>query len=238
MGIFDKIKKDDNTQKEYLYNQKNLNQFEEFITEVYGEYTSVINIDSPQLKVDILVFPPNESGNFYKLVTRGMGAYEMKVPNELYIYQLERAELVMYLPPDWNIDSKEKEDLWPIECIKSIAKIPIENNSWLGYGDTFENENNLAYSKNSSLCAIILADTVDRLDVKLKFIMKRKGRINFYQLVPIYKEELEYKNSQDTFSLLDLFDKKDSKYILDLNRKNYALENNNEDTIKDITIND
>ena len=40
------------------------------------------------------------------LVTMGMGARPMNVPEELAEYKLERAELAIALPPDWKLDQK------------------------------------------------------------------------------------------------------------------------------------
>ena len=47
----------------------------------------------------------------------GMGAHWMKVPEELAEYKLERAELAVCLPPDWNLQSDdEKNGIGLSEC--------------------------------------------------------------------------------------------------------------------------
>ena len=104
MGLFNLMK------KRYLYTEKELDQYEEFIEEQFGEYKEVFHeIVSPDIHLDIIIVPPTEKNNYYKLITMGMGAYKMKIPKELKKYELERAELVLYLPPTWEIKSEKEE---------------------------------------------------------------------------------------------------------------------------------
>lgn len=57
----------------------------------------------------------------------------MDVPEGLAEYQLERAELAICLPPDWNLNSGDECDYWPIRWLKMLARLPIEEKSWLGW---------------------------------------------------------------------------------------------------------
>ena len=50
--------------------------------------------------MDICVVPPSEERDYYTLVTMGMGAHRMNVPEELAEYKLERAELAIALPAE------------------------------------------------------------------------------------------------------------------------------------------
>ncbi len=74
-----------------------LDRYEAFISEQFGEYEQVFHeIVSPDIHLDIIIVPPTEKNNYYKLITMGMGAYGMNVPDNLREYQLERAELVLF----------------------------------------------------------------------------------------------------------------------------------------------
>jgi hypothetical protein len=45
--------------------------------------------------------------------------------------------------------------------------------------------------------------------------------VNFYEIIPLYPEELQFKMDNDAETLFKLFDQKDISYkVLDLNRKN------------------
>lgn len=41
---------------------------------------------------------------------RGAGAYEMKIPDRWKEYNLERAEYVIYVPRDWNLQDRNMKD--------------------------------------------------------------------------------------------------------------------------------
>lgn len=179
---------------------------------------------SPDIHLDIIIIPPTEDNNYYKLITMGMGAYKMNVPEELKQYELERSELVLYLPPTWNMDFNGENNYWPIRQLKILARLPLENNTWLGYGHTVSSDiNNSPYAENTKLCSMMLFHALNNDYTVLDFKLKNKGRINFYQLIPLYKEELEYKMQNGANALLDLFGN-DFFPVVDINRKNTLLK--------------
>ena len=65
-----------------------------------------------------------------------------------------------------------------------------------------------------------LSSQFEELDLKIEGL----GRINFYQMFPLYKEELALKQEQDAESLLDLFDDDDIMPIINIKRRNYGKE--------------
>ena len=229
MNLFNKPKKEQNSNSNmYLYTEKELNQYEKYIMKQFGEYKEVFHeIYSPDIHLDIIIVPPTKNNDYYKLITMGMGAYKMNVPPELKQYELERAELVLYLPANWNIKSSKIEDYWPIEQLKTIARLPIQNNTWLGYGHTISaNDNNKPYASNTKFCSMMLVSAPNKDFKQMNFQMKSKGKINFYQLFPLYKEELEYKQKYGTDALLDRFNK-DIIPIVNNKRENHGIEDNN-----------
>lgn len=222
MKIFDKFKKQESNM--YLYTEKELDLYEKYIEEQFGDYNEVFHeIVSPDIHLDIIIIPPTASNNYYKLITMGMGAYKMNVPKEFKQYQLERAELVLYLPPTWNIKSNREEDYWPIRQLKILARLPIQYDTWLGYGHTVSSDQeNSFYASNTKFCSMMLLNALNKDYDQLDFKMETKGKINFYQLFPLYKEELDLKQNSDANTLLDLFDDEDIVPIVNIDRKNYA----------------
>ena len=66
----------------------------------------------------------------------GMGAHRMNVPEELAEYKLERAELAIALPGNWKLkheDLKNERWYWPIRLLKTLARLPIASDTWLGF---------------------------------------------------------------------------------------------------------
>ena len=69
--------------------------FEQYFGKVENVFHELV---SPDIHVDICIVPPTEERDYYTLVTMGMGAHRMNVPEELAEYKLERAELAIALP--------------------------------------------------------------------------------------------------------------------------------------------
>ena len=221
MKLFDKFKK----KSIFLYSEKEMEQFGEYVTKKFGRYSEVAHeIVSPDIHVDIIIVPPTEKCQYYKLITMGMGAYKMNIPRELKEYELERAELVLYLPPTWNIKSDKEEDYWIIRQLKVLARLPIQANTWLGEGHTVSSdENNTPYAENTKFCSMLLLNALDLEQKELNLRIESIGKINFYQVIPLYKEELEYKQNHGVEKLLNLFDN-DMTAVVNNDRKNYGMD--------------
>lgn len=222
MGLFDLFKKKN---KMFLYSEKVMERYEEYITEQFGACEEVFHeIVSPDIHLDILIVPPTEKNPYYKLITMGMGAYKMNVPNELKKYELERAELILYLPPTWNIKSDKEEDYWPIRQLKVLGRLPIQCDTWLGFGHTVSSdEENTPYADNTEFCSMMLLTGTNQDYKPLDLRINGLGKINFYQLFPLYKEELEYKQNSDAQTLLALFDDEDILPVVNSDRRNYGI---------------
>ena len=156
--------------------------------------------------MDICVIPPSKERNYYTLVTMGMGAHRMNVPEELAEYKLERAELAIALPPDWKLDEESLKDerwYWPIRLLKMLARLPIANDTWLGFGHTIDNKEDFA--KDTTLCASLLVgpQDMDVGEVDEVCVLPGGEEVNFYQIIPLYREELEYKLEHGADALIE-----------------------------------
>lgn len=215
-------KKESDTQ--YLYTEKQRNQFEQYVDRQFGSYTEVFHeIVSPDIHLDILIIPPSDAQPFYQLVTMGMGAYKMEIPEQLQRDELERAELVLRLPASWDIKSKKQADIWPIEMLQTIGRIPIQSSTWIGYGHTFSaDEASSPFADNTSLCSMALLTGLTRENHAASLRIRGLGKINFYQLFPLYREELLYAAEHSMNALLDLFEDSELNPTINLQRRNCA----------------
>lgn len=226
MGIFDRLKKKESvTETMYLYTEQELDVYEAYIMENFGEYTEVFHeIASPDIHLDVIIVPPTENNPYYKLITMGMGAYQMNVPEEFRQYELERAELVVYLPADWDIKSPKEENYWPIRYLKQLARLPLQCDTWLGFGHTVSSDQeHTPYADNTKFCSMMLLNALNSDYERLDLRLGDKGKINFYQLFPLYQEELEYKRNHDAEALLDLFSDEDVMPVINIHRRNYGI---------------
>ena len=190
-----------------VYSEDEMSAIEQHIKNTFGEFENVFHeLDSPDIHVDICVVPPSERRNYYTLVTMGMGAHRMNVPKELAEYKLERAELAIALPPDWKLDKdsmQEQRWYWPVGLLKVLARLPISNDTWLGFGHTMEKQS--PFAEDTELCAAILTGPQDMdLDTCGEVCILPGGEeVNFYQVLPLYREEMEYKLEHDADALLE-----------------------------------
>ena len=190
-----------------VYSEDEMSAIEQHIKNTFGEFENVFHeLDSPDIHVDICVVPPSERRNYYTLVTMGMGAHRMNVPKELAEYKLERAELAIALPPDWKLDKdsmQEERWYWPVGLLKVLARLPISNDTWLGFGHTMDKQS--PFAEDTELCAAILTGPQDMdLDTCGEVCILPGGEeVNFYQVLPLYREEMEYKLEHDADALLE-----------------------------------
>ena len=115
------------------------------------------------------------------------------------------------------------EDYWPIRQLKVLARLPIQCDTWLGYGHTISSdESNSPYAKNTKLCSIMLLGGLNNNFEAMNLKLNKKEKINFCQLFPLYEEELIFKQKNGSDALLDLFDDNDIMPIINCKRKNYG----------------
>lgn len=211
MGLFDRFKK----KKVELYNNKEINELEEYIECHIGHFDQVLHeIYSPDIHLDIAVIEPSKDKPYYSLVTMGLGAHNMNVPKDFKNYELERCELIIDLPSDWELMNNEEKWYWPIRWLKIIARCPIEQNTWIGYGHTFGDGD--CFDDSVDFTAIVL---VQALKEELRLYNNKK--INFYKLIPLYPEELDYKIEKGSIDeFLDIA--QGLSTVLDIHRKNYC----------------
>ena len=188
-----------------VYTEEEMEAVEGHIQQYFGKFENVFHeIVSPDIHVDICIVPPTEERDYYTLVTMGMGAHRMNVPEELAEYKLERAELAIALPADWKLDQESMKDekwYWPIRLLKSLARLPIASDTWLGFGHTMDNQEDFA--ENTKLCAAILTGPQGTQDGSEVCPLPGGEEVNFYQVIPLYRDELEYKLAHDADALLD-----------------------------------
>ena len=188
-----------------VYSEEEMETIEGHIQQYFGEFETVFHeLSSPDIHVDICVVPPSSERNYYTLVTMGMGAHKMNVPEELAEYKLERAELAIALPKGWKLKQEDMKDdrwYWPIRLLKSLARLPIASDTWLGWGHTMDNQE--PFAPNTELCAAILTGPQGTEEGSEVCTLPGGEEVNFYQVIPLYRDELEYKLAHDADALLD-----------------------------------
>lgn len=227
MGLFSRFRKDKKRKETepglpmYLYDDSEIEVIDNFICDMFGNYKNVFHeIASPDIHLDVCIVEPTAEDPYYKLVTMGAGAYKMAIPEKWQKYQLDYAEYVIYLPKDWNINSGAETDYWPIKTLKDVARLPIWCNTWLSYGHTTQSdEEGSAYAPNTRFNSVVLNYAENR-NGDIRLVMPSGKVINFYEIIPMYPEELQFKMENGADALFEKFEEKGIQYrVVDINRR-------------------
>ena len=185
------------------------------------------------LPIAIHLVPPSEGRSHITLFTTGMSEQPMNVPAGAETMQY--AELAINLPADWPLpgagsgkrslfgwlgkgkSGKEPPGgaLWPFQWLRTIARYPHENNTWLGgpavifaNGDPPQ-----PLSPGLPFTSFLLMSTDE--------VSCSDGRtVQIYQLIPLYTEERALEIAEGIPALLQALDRNNVSWVVDPQRPN------------------
>ncbi|MGG3269873.1 suppressor of fused domain protein [Priestia aryabhattai] len=191
---------------------------ERYFGPIYMVYHEIM---SHLVHVDVYHIAPSEERPYHTLITQGMSDKAMNTPPE--VEGGRYTELLCFLPPEWDLSEegfKQEEIYWPIENLKFLARFPHELDTWVGFGHTIQNDNPIKpFSSNTKLCASLLLPPLTEEEAWSVHIREGKD-VEFYNVLPLYESEMNYKMKRRTDKLLDKFDKHGISQIYDIHRKN------------------
>lgn len=213
----------------YIPNSQNTNpecsldEITEHIEKYIGKVDLVFHeLVSDYLHIDVLIVNPTKEDPTYKLITSGMSDFPMVLPDE--VEQPKYLELMITLPSYWKLDSESLNDenwYWPIRLIKFLARFPHDYNTFLGWGHTIGPDvENTYYSKNVKFCSSILLGSIMYEEDFLTLKINENKEILFLSVVPLYKEEAEFKINNGSDKLIETMNEYSEVVIP--NRKNYC----------------
>jgi hypothetical protein len=176
---------------------------------VHMSFTEVVPGDPPLTvhHVKSGLFRPYEV-----VVTSGMSTRAMKVPEEAKDPRF--AEVLAVLPKGWPLSMSRLEDernYWPIWLLKTLARYPHQNGTWLSYGHTLANGGSEAatkpYAVGTALCAAALMPPMSLGEDAWSFKRPDGELVFFWAVVPLHLSEMKYKIEHGADALMDLFDK-------------------------------
>lgn len=199
------------------YSLEEMAHLEAYIELSFGEIAYFFHEKvSEDVHFDIAVIEPTKTYDYYKLVSMGGGAYRMNVPPG-YEDALGRAELVMLLPKDSGFDKDNPASIWPIQKMLEILKTPIRENSWIGYGHTFSDGTPLTVGTDMKTIGLVTACNKNYGVMRLN---REDKTINFYQMLPMYDEELHIKQKKGMQEFMHQLHDEDFPLMLNVKRPN------------------
>lgn len=144
------------------------------------------------VRLDIAVLPPAEDRPFLTLSTLGMSARRMAVPEKFREFAQERAELILLLPPDWDLD--DPDSAWPIEFLKAVGRLPFEYDTWLGIFHTVPNGHPpTPLAAGTLLSGVLIAGPLQLPQSLATLTLPSGEEVAIYTLVFLTADELAFK---------------------------------------------
>lgn len=207
----------------FYYDEDERVALEDYIEKTFGKFDEVFHeLVSPDIHCDIYVINPTPERNYYTLVTGGMGAFQMYTPDDYPAPPF--AELAINLPPTWNLKSEDEKDYWPIRWLKYLARLPMNHQTYLGYGHTIPTGDVLEGTDFDCLMlvgAVTEHENEEQTQWAVAELPSGKA-VGFFYVAPLYPEETNFKLDHSADDLLDKFEAADMPYppIVNPNRLN------------------
>jgi hypothetical protein len=171
--------------------------------------------------IDIYILPPNDRRNYGVMATSGMSDFGMNCPLNLKFFQF--GELYIKLPPDWPYPMEElKQDdyAWVFQNLYLLPRSVHDNRTFFWNGQVIDNDE--PFARNTKLSGFLIKYP-STIDVPVEFNMLKvnpQKAICFYQLIPLYNEEMNFLEKNGLEQLYTKFDEYRITDIVDLKRPN------------------
>jgi hypothetical protein len=186
-----------------------------------GDYSVFHELISDTIHLDVLVFPATEERPHHVLVTQGMSALPMTVPEGAEEYRY--CELLIALPADWVIEGDEADEerwYWPMRLLKSIARLPHLYETWIGVGHTIPNSDPVEpYAEETEQCCAIVTPLVLFGEDMDTCQMSEEKTVRLYALTPIYEDEMRYKLEHGYEKLFEKLEERKLTELIDPKRR-------------------
>jgi len=171
--------------------------------------------------IDIYVLPPNDKRKYGIMATSGMSDYPMNCPPNLKLFQF--GELYVKLPPDWPypMEVLEQDDnAWVIQNLYLLPRSVHNNRTFFWNGQVIDNDE--PFARNTKLSGFLIKYP-STIDIPVEFNMLKvnpQKAICFFQLIPLYNEEMDFLEKHGLEKLYEKFDEYKVTDIVDLKRPN------------------
>ncbi len=199
-----------------------IEQISDHIEAHLGPVKSVFHeIVSDIVHVDVHFVPPTPTMPFVRLVTSGMSDLPMSIPAGADVPRF--AELMITLPPRWKLDAESFKDeawYWPVRLLKSLARLPHQYDTWLGWGHTIPNGDPARpYDASVPFSGAIILPSMTAPQAFGTLDIDDSKRIAFRAVWPLFQGEMDFKLKHGTNALIDRFEKHQVNDVVNPARK-------------------
>jgi hypothetical protein len=183
----------------------------------FGE-NRVLDVAVNEGEVPLLIVDLELRSPVTVLVTNGLSDYRMPVPEKEE--GKEYNELYFCLPSYWEWEDRSNPRMnWVFEWIQRLVKYVLTNETWFGHGHTMPcGEGMKSLSETMKQNHFFLSNPM-HLENEMAPVIANSKRIFFLGIIPIFEDEMDYKQGKGTFKFVQKLMNKDVTEKLDDFRK-------------------
>ncbi len=189
---------------------------QEILNHMQSHFGPVRSLGEFKPDIGVQIYAAGPVADKVTLFTVGLSNRPMTVPEGQDHYRF--AELMIHLPPNWPLnreDFRVRDNVWPIEWLRTLAQFPHDNNTWLGGPSTIvgngEPPEPLGPNTRQS-CLLLLEDS--------QIALSDGRRVVLYCMTPLYSEEKALEEATSLKNLLERFNQKQVSNVVNPTRVN------------------
>ena len=169
----------------------------------FGEHR-VLELPVKEGEIPLLILDLELKSPVTVVVTNGLRDYTMPVHEKFE--GREHNELYFCLPDYWLWEDTGNPQMnWVYHWIQRLAKFVVENETWYGHGHTMPCGKEMKpLSETMKQNHFMLSNPI-LLEQELAPINVDGKVVHFLSIIPIFKQELDYKHARGTYKLLQKF---------------------------------
>lgn len=190
-----------------------MSQLKEAFIKRFGEHR-VVDVPVAEGELPLIALDLESRSPVTVIMTNGLSDYTMPVPEK--IKDREHIELCFCLPSYWEWENIDDPNMnWIFPWLQKLSKHVVEKQTWFGHGHTIPNGKELEQlSPSMRQNHLILSDPV-LLENELKPVRIGEKEIHFLTLIPIFSDEMDFKQAKGTFKFFLRMDNKGVNELLD-----------------------
>lgn len=181
----------------YFYDTTETILIEQYVSEYMGPIRSTISEETVfETRIDLLVVDPTPERPLRTIVTCGMGAIPLELPQYLSIHRINRVELVLHMSPEWELSGRMA---WPVRLLHWLSRLPLENQQVIEDLAVLDFEPFLLHDNPYRGVILHYCNECHLLNPYVQ--LPRKDRVIFMEAIPLLQPEMDFikQHSADEF---------------------------------------
>ncbi|EFY06601.1 hypothetical protein HMPREF9444_01624 [Succinatimonas hippei YIT 12066] len=169
------------------------------INKHFGKSKLLFNADG----VEFYEIEASEQHDYKMIVSLGVSALSMPVPQGFSEKENSKTELCVILPKKWEMNLNEERLSWPLKVLSSLCNYVLTEKAFVGFGFSFDNGK--PFSSHTKFQGAMLTALGDYPKEAQNYQVADGFQVNLFQMVPLLPMEVAYRLNHSAQDLLNLF---------------------------------